>query len=67
MPNHCTIQPMRNRMTERRTIFHNKPPFQVKLNLRSEKYMATPITNMKKGNTRSVGVSPIHSACSKGR
>ena len=53
---------MRNSNTVRRTILSMRGPLIEKLNLRNEKYIDTPITNMKNGNTRSVGVSPIHSA-----
>ena len=38
----------------------------VKSYFRKEKNMETPIINIKKGNTRSVGVSPFQAACRKG-
>ena len=64
--NQWIAHPMRNNSTVRRTTFKASLGLNLKSNLRKEKYMATPMQNMKKGKTKSVGVNPIHSAWSSG-
>src|SRR5574344_810553 len=47
-------------------IFRKVCPSGEKLYLRREMNVEIPMMNMKKGKTRSVGVRPLHFACSKG-
>ncbi len=53
-------------ITVRLKIFPSTLLFPICLYLGIEKLIALPTTNIKVGNTRSVGVKPCHCACNKG-
>ena len=58
--------PIKKMMIVRLSIFKPAGILKVKSYFRKEMYVEIPMINMKKGNTRSVGVKPIHSACLRG-
>ena len=58
--------PIRKISTVRFTIFPISGHDGLNSNLRREMYVDIPMMNMKKGNTRSVGVRPFHWACWSG-
>ena len=60
--NHAMPKPMAKMTTVRMAIFLAAAQENSKLYFRKEKYVLTPMMNMKKGNTKSVGVNPFHSA-----
>lgn len=53
-------------MRVRFTIFFATGIDNTKFDLYKEKYIDIPIINIKNGNTKSVGVSPLHAACRSG-
>ena len=65
-PNHAIAMPIKKITIVRRSIFIRHVRESVKSYFFSEKYVEMPIMYMKKGNTRSVGVRPFHSAWARG-
>src|SRR6185437_3990822 len=58
--------PSRKMMAALLNIFHNTDPVPRPSNFFCEKLMALPTANKKEGKTRSVGVKPNQTACSRG-
>ena len=66
LASHAMPRPMAKITTVRRSTFRSDAAENSKLYFLSENQVLTPIINIKNGNTRSVGVSPCHSACRRG-
>ena len=64
--NQAMASPTRKRETVRRSILRQPSADHLPPYLRSEAHADTPMMNMKNGKTRSVGVSPVHSAWRSG-